>query len=92
MYYDSAEAGVVVLSYQDLTRQEAEDEPTGMYWWRVLVRQYHRPGATPAEFGGTALAAPSASLQQIRVICNRHTEELTGQFPLTRHQCHQRHY
>ena len=29
-----------VLSYRDLTRQEAEDEATGMYLCRVPVRQY----------------------------------------------------
>ena len=39
------EAGEVVLSYQDLTRQDVEEEPTGMYLWRVLVRQYHLPSA-----------------------------------------------
>ena len=46
MHYGLVEAGVGVLSYQDLTRQDVEDEPTGMYWWRVLVRQYPRPSAT----------------------------------------------
>ena len=59
MYYVSAEAGEGVLSYQDLTRQDVEEETTGMYWWRVLVRQYPLPSATPAESSGTTLAAPT---------------------------------
>ena len=54
MYYGQVEAGVGVLSYQDLTRQDVEEETTGMYWWRVLVRQYPRPSATPVKFIGTA--------------------------------------
>ena len=44
-----AEAGVGVLSYQDLTRQDVEEETTGTYWWRVLVRQYPLPSAPPAK-------------------------------------------
>ena len=28
------------MTYQDLTRQDVEEETTGMYWWRVLVSQY----------------------------------------------------
>jgi hypothetical protein len=41
----SGGAGEGVLSYQDLTRQDVEEEPTGMYLWRVLVRQYPLPSA-----------------------------------------------
>ena len=47
MHYVEVEAGVGVLSYQDLTRQDVEEETTGTYWWRVLVRQYPRPSAPP---------------------------------------------
>ena len=36
MYYGKVEAGVGI-DYQDLTRQDVESEPTGMYLWRVLV-------------------------------------------------------
>ena len=50
MHYFSAEAGVVGIDYQDLTRQEVEDEPTGMYWWRVLVVNTHHPSASPAGY------------------------------------------
>ena len=47
MYYDSAEAGVGGIDYQDLTRQDVEEETTGMYWWRVLVVNTPRPSAPP---------------------------------------------
>ena len=40
MYSDSAEAGVGI-DYQDLPRQDVEEEPTGMYLWRVLVVNTH---------------------------------------------------
>ena len=40
MYYGKAEAGVGI-DYQDLTRQDVEEEPTGMYLWRVLVVNTH---------------------------------------------------
>ena len=40
MYSVSAEAGVGI-DYQNLTRQDVEEEPTGMYWWRVLVVNTH---------------------------------------------------
>ena len=45
MHCGLVEAGEGVLSYQDLTRQDVEKEPTGMYLWRVLVRQYPLPSA-----------------------------------------------
>ena len=46
MYSDSVEAGVGI-DYQDLTRQEVEDEPTGMYLWRVLVVNIHPSAPQP---------------------------------------------
>ena len=55
MHYGQAEAGVGVLSYQDLPRQDAEDEATGMYLCRVLVRQYPLPSAPPLESSGEAM-------------------------------------
>ena len=42
-----AEAGVGI-DYQDLTRQDVEDEPTGKYLWRVLVVNT-RPSAPNVE-------------------------------------------
>ena len=47
MNYVSIEAGVEVLTYQDLTRQDVEEETTGKYWWRVLVSQYLHPSVAP---------------------------------------------
>ena len=40
MYYGKAEA-VVGIDYQDLTRQDVEEKPTGTYLWRVLVVNTH---------------------------------------------------
>jgi hypothetical protein len=47
MYYGKAEAGVGI-DYQDLTRQDVEDETTGTYLWRVLVVNT-RPSAPNVE-------------------------------------------
>jgi len=44
------EAGEGVLSYQDLTRQDVEEEPTGTYLRRVLVRQYPLTSVPSAMF------------------------------------------
>ena len=55
MNYGQAEAGVGVLSYQDLTRQEAEDEATRTYLCRVLVRQYPLRSAPSRLVQGTDL-------------------------------------
>ena len=48
MHFVSAEAGVGI-DYQDLTRQDVEEEPTGMYLWRVLVGNT-RPSAPTVKF------------------------------------------
>ena len=37
MNYGRAEVGECGSDYQDLTRQDVEEEITGMYWQRVLV-------------------------------------------------------
>ena len=47
MYFVSAEAGVGI-DYQDLTRQDVEEEPTGTYLWRVLVSEYPAPAPLPS--------------------------------------------
>ncbi len=50
MYHGEAEAGVGVMAYQDLTRQEVEEERTWMYSQRVLVGHNPHPCAPIVEF------------------------------------------
>ena len=49
MNYAKAEAGVGGIAYRDLTRQDVEEETTGMYLWRVLVGYPFRTSAPPVK-------------------------------------------
>jgi hypothetical protein len=59
----SAEAGAGI-DYQDLTRQEVEEEPTRTYLWRVLVVNT-RSGAPTVHIESKIKRESSSRLSQV---------------------------
>ena len=47
MHYGKAEAGEGYSLTRTLRDRDVEDEPTGMYLWRVLVSEYPSPAPPP---------------------------------------------